>query len=84
VQKPTEITVLNSMNKGIHDHLTKRFLPEAILVTVSGEENLKELSKYPFFAGKVFPADKTAVFVCKNFTCSLPLYETSEIEKLLS
>ncbi len=84
LQKPTEITMLNSADKEIYDFLTKRFLPEAILVAVPDGEKLKELSKYSFFAGKVFPADKTSVFVCKNFACSLPLHETSEIEKLLS
>ncbi len=84
LQSPAEITLLNSANKGIYDLLTKKFLPEAILVTVSDVEKLKELSKYAFFAGKEFPADKTAVYVCRNFACSLPLQDASEIEKLLS
>ncbi|MGI0004260.1 MAG: thioredoxin domain-containing protein, partial [Candidatus Nitrosotenuis sp.] len=84
LQKPTEITILNPTNREIHDFLTKKFLPEVILVTISDAEKLKELSKYSFFAGKEFTADRTTVFVCKNFACSLPLHETSDIEQLLS
>lgn len=83
LQSPTEITVLNTKNKTTLNLLTKRFLPEAILVTISGSDQLKSLAKYPFFAGKEFNPEKTTVFVCKNFTCSLPLEVESEIEKLL-
>ncbi|WP_042687410.1 thioredoxin domain-containing protein [Candidatus Nitrosotenuis chungbukensis] len=83
LQSPTEITVLNTNNKNILNLLAKRFLPEAILVTISGSDQLKSLTKYPFFAGKDFSPEKTVVFVCKNFTCSLPLESESEIEKLL-
>jgi uncharacterized protein YyaL (SSP411 family) len=83
LQSPTEITVLNTKNKNILNLLTKRFLPEGILVTVSNYEQLKNLAKYSFFAGKEFNPEKTTVFVCKNFSCSLPLESESEIEKLL-
>ena len=83
LQSPTEITVLNTKNKNMLNLLTKRFLPEGILVTVSNYEQLKNLAKYSFFAGKEFNPEKTTVFVCKNFSCSLPLESESEIEKLL-
>jgi hypothetical protein len=83
LQSPTEITVLNTKNKTLLSMLTKRFLPEAILVTISGSDQLKSLAKYPFFAGKEFNPEKTTVFACKNFACSLPLESESEIEKLL-
>lgn len=83
IQKPREITVLNSQNKEIVDSLTNRFMPESILVTVKNENQLNNLSKLPFFEGKQFQNDKTTVFVCKDFTCSLPLETISEIEKHL-
>lgn len=83
LQGPTEITLINPINKQIYDFATKGFLPEAILVVVQNEENLKALSKHSFFAGKEFVADKTIVFICKNFSCSLPLQTIPEIEKLL-
>ena len=83
LQKPTEITVLNSKNSEISNYLTGLFLPESILVTVNNENQLTNLIHLPFFAGKKFDNEKTTVFVCKDFTCSLPLESISEIEKLL-
>lgn len=79
----TEITLLNPENKDLCDFVTKRFLPEALVVTVQNNDQLNNLSKHAFFAGKQFE-DKTTVFVCKNFSCSLPLTSISELEKLLS
>ena len=83
LQKPLEITVLNPKNTEIVKYLTGMFLPESILVTVRDENQIKNLAKLPFFAGKEFNYDKTIVFVCKDFTCSLPLESISEIEKQL-
>ncbi|MCA2003900.1 MAG: thioredoxin domain-containing protein [Candidatus Nitrosotenuis sp.] len=82
LQGPTEITVLGTSDKQIYAYLSKSFLPESILVVINTASQLTNLSKYPFFAGKQF-SDKTAVFVCKNFSCSLPLSSISEIEQLL-
>jgi hypothetical protein len=83
LQKPTEITILNPKNIEISKFLMKRFLPESIIVTVFDESQLKNLSGLPFFAGKEFKKEKTTVFICKDFTCSLPLESVSEIEKHL-
>ncbi|MEM3065232.1 MAG: thioredoxin domain-containing protein [Candidatus Nitrosotenuis sp.] len=82
LEKPTEITLLNPVDKEMTNFVTKKFLPEAIVVTVPDADKLAKLSKYPFFAGKEF-TNKTTVYVCKNFTCSLPLKTTQQIEKLL-
>lgn len=84
LQTPTEITLINTKNKELYDFVTKKFLPEAILVTVQNADQLKQLSKHAFFAGKEFDDSQTAVFVCRNFSCSLPLTTMPEIEKLLS
>jgi len=83
LQKPLEITILNPKNTEISKYLTGMFLPESILVTVRDENQIKNLAKIPFFAGKEFNYDKTIVFVCKDLTCSLPLESISEIEKQL-
>jgi uncharacterized protein YyaL (SSP411 family) len=83
LQKPTEITILNPKNIEISKFLMGRFLPESIIVTVSDESQLKNLSDLPFFASKEFKEEKTTVFICKDFTCSLPLESVSEIEKHL-
>jgi len=82
-QKPTEITIINGKDSELVSSLRKKFLPESIMVLVENQSNLEALSKHPFFSGKEFQNDKTTVFVCKNFSCSLPLSDLSEIEKEL-
>jgi len=82
-QKPTEITIINGKNSELVSYLRKKFLPESITVLIESQSNLEALSKHPFFSGKEFQNDKTTVFVCKNFSCSLPLSDLSEIEKEL-
>jgi len=51
------------------------------MVIVRDKNNLDSLSKYAFFSGKEFQDDKTHEAICKNFSCSLPLSDLSEIEK---
>ena len=82
-QKPTEITIINDKNSELVSSLRKKFLPESIMVLVENQNNLELLFKHSFFSGKEFQNDKTTVFVCKNFSCSLPLSDLSEIEKEL-
>ena len=82
-QKPTEITIINDKNSELISALQKKFLPESIMIIIRDSDNLNSLSKYTFFSGKEFQDDKTSVFVCKNFSCSLPLSDLSEIEREL-
>jgi uncharacterized protein YyaL (SSP411 family) len=83
LQKPLEITILNDTNIDITNFLTKSFLPESILVSINNPKQLDTLSNYPFFTGKNFDSNITNVFVCKDFTCSLPLQTIAEIKKVL-
>jgi uncharacterized protein len=83
LKKPTEITMINHVNKELCAYLEKRFLPESILVGIDEAEDLKELQSLPFFAGKEFVRDKTKVYVCRDSTCSLPLETIEEVENLL-
>ena len=83
MQKPIEITMLNTENHEMLKTLSGRFLPESILVTLNNENQLELLSKYPFFTGKQFSKSKSTVFVCKDFVCSLPLESISDVEKAL-
>ena len=83
LKKPLEITILNPINSEIVKYLTAKFLPESIIVCVQNENQIKNLNHMPFFKGKNFLIEKTIVFVCKDFSCSLPLESISEIEKQL-
>ena len=82
-EKPTEITILNSKNHELIHSLNKKFIPESIIIQIDDKKKLDALSKHSFFEGKQFPKDATNVFVCKNFSCSLPLVSMSEIEENL-
>jgi len=83
IQKPLEISILNDSNKEIVDFLAKSFLPESIFVSVSDSKQLDALDNYPFFEGKKFDSNLTAVFICKDFTCSLPLQNIDDVKNSL-
>ncbi|MDE1830635.1 MAG: thioredoxin domain-containing protein, partial [Thaumarchaeota archaeon] len=83
LKKPTEITIINNSNKELCSYIEKKFIPESILVSVGNKQVLEDLQQLPFFAGKGFVDSKTQVYICKDFTCSLPLESISEVEKLI-
>ena len=83
LQKPTEITILNSSNDEMTNYIFKEFLPESIIVAINNKLQLDKLSSLVFFSGKEFHQEKTTTFVCKDFSCSLPLESISDIEKYL-
>jgi uncharacterized protein YyaL (SSP411 family) len=83
LQKPIEITILNNVDVDVTNYLSHSFLPESIMVSINNSKQYDALSKYPFFAGKIFDSSATNVFVCKDFTCSLPLQTIDEIKKIL-
>ena len=83
LQKPLEITILNDANKEVTNFLKKSFLPESILVSIHNSNQLEALSNYSFFAGKNFDSNTTNVFVCRDFTCSLPLQTIEDVKKVL-
>jgi uncharacterized protein YyaL (SSP411 family) len=82
LQKPIEITIVNTENTEICRSLCTKFLPESILVTIQNKNQLENLEKFSFFAGKTFD-DRTSVFICRDFTCSLPLKSIADIESYL-
>jgi len=82
IQKPVEITVINTENSEICKSLLSNYLPNSIMIIIQNPSQLQSLSEYPFFAGKLFE-DKTSVFICKDFTCSLPLHTLDEINSNL-
>ncbi len=82
LQKPVEITVINPENSSLCRSLLTNYSPNSFLVTIQSSNQLEKLAEYPFFAGKLFE-DKTTVFVCKDFSCSLPLRTMDEINSHL-
>ena len=83
IKKPTEITILNTENHELIDILNKKFIPESIMVQIDTKSKLDSLSKLLFFTGKQFSQSETNVFVCKDFSCSLPLTNIEDVEENL-
>ncbi len=81
-QKPVELTIINTENSEICKSLLADYLPNSFIITIQNSAQLENLSEYPFFTGKNFE-NKTSVFVCKNFSCSLPLHTIDEINSHL-
>ena len=73
---------INSENSELCKSLFTNYLPNSFMVTIQNSDQLKNLSEYPFFTGKSFE-DKTSVFICKNFTCSLALHTLDEVNSKL-
>jgi uncharacterized protein YyaL (SSP411 family) len=86
-----------SGSKQMSDWLGKQFIPNSIIALVKDQSQLNELSKYPFFNGKKeedtiqkenINADNVTVnaeyaFVCRNFSCSLPIHSLQQLQKHL-
>jgi hypothetical protein len=82
LEKPLEITIINPENSELCKSLLTNYLPNSFMVTIQNSTQLENLSEYAFFAGKFFE-DKTSVFICKDFSCSLPLHTIDEINSHL-
>jgi uncharacterized protein YyaL (SSP411 family) len=88
IKTPIEISVIKQDGHSVlGNHINKRFLPNAITAIVN-QAALSELEKYPYFKGKQTDKNnngsKEFAFVCKDFTCSLPITTISELEKNIS
>jgi uncharacterized protein YyaL (SSP411 family) len=64
------------------DWLNRQFMPDGINAIVSVDQ-LQALQMYPYFKGRKSDGGETA-FVCRNFTCSLPLKSQKELEEHLT
>jgi uncharacterized protein YyaL (SSP411 family) len=80
VKKPVEVTVIADGSSAMAEWLNKQFLPDGINAVVRAGD-LAALQKYAYFKGREGKAG--TAFVCRNFTCSLPLKSQQELEKQL-
>ncbi len=82
VKKPVEVTVItrNDHSSKMAEWLNRQFVPDGINAVVSANE-LASLQKYAYFKGR--EGDGETAFVCRNFTCSLPIKSQQELERQL-
>jgi uncharacterized protein len=77
--------------------LGRQFFPNGIIALVKDRSQLDGLNKYPFFDGKKVenniltkeisadngPLNSEHAFVCKNFSCSLPIHSLEQLQKFI-
>ena len=64
--------------------LNRKFIPNGIFAIVKANNlSIKTLEKYPFFRGRNLDGDSHSEYalVCRNFSCSLPLYSVTRVGK---
>lgn len=92
MKTPLEISIIKyGENSELGNHLNKKFLPNAITAIVN-QSALSELDKYHYFKNKSINNNtnnarnnnREFAFVCKDFSCSLPLSTIEELEKNIS
>jgi len=85
IKSPLEISIIKQNERSeLGNYLNKKFLPNAISAIVN-KSDIPELEKYPYFKKELTNNnEKEFAFVCKDFTCSLPIKTISELEKNIS
>jgi uncharacterized protein YyaL (SSP411 family) len=90
VKRPVEVTVIfTDSSDGTIDNsslavwLNKQYLPNGILGAVHINE-LEKLQNYPFFKGRQPQDARETAYVCKNFSCSLPIHAVEVLERELT
>ncbi len=88
VKKPVEVTVIagddgtNTHSSDLVTWLNSQFLPNSINAIVHASE-LATLQRYPAFKGREAQGVGETAYVCKNYTCSLPIRSIEELERQL-
>ena len=87
VKKPIEITVRTTDNIGegqkMARWINKQFMPNAITVIIENQSQLSQLQEYPFFSGtnSARTSQTDYAVICRNFTCSVPIYSLSGFQE---
>jgi uncharacterized protein len=89
VKKPVEVTVIagdddgtNSNSSDLVAWLNSQFIPNSINAIVHASE-LATLQRYSAFNGREAQGGEETAYVCKNYTCSLPIKSIEELERQL-
>ena len=84
VRKPKEITFITNVDTTPVELFSKIFLPEGI-IAIANADDITQLQRFAFFKGKEPVKDKPfTAFVCKDFTCSVPLHSIKELKANLT
>jgi hypothetical protein len=80
VRKPKEVTLITDEQAIPIEWFSRMFLPEGI-IAVTRTNDMTELKKFAFFKGKESIKGKSfTAYVCKDFTCSMPLHSIEDLK----
>ncbi|MHA2237769.1 MAG: thioredoxin domain-containing protein, partial [Candidatus Hodarchaeales archaeon] len=91
-KKPIEFVFLEekdfSQEDSILDYLRNEFLPEKLFLRVT-KDNYKELMDLPLVFDRLkssieYPTGDALIYICKDFTCSIPLKTGTEVDMYLN
>jgi len=75
-----EIVLLGNLSKLYLERLLARYIPNRLVQT--GDTN--ETSLYPLLSQKIIsPSNECTMYVCRQQTCSAPLYELAELYQII-
>jgi uncharacterized protein YyaL (SSP411 family) len=92
IKKPVEVTIIRKTEKErasseMVNWLNRQFIPNGIIAIIEDKSQLQELQNYPFFKGRNVEQENQKeseyALVCRNFSCSLPIYSIQELERLI-
>ncbi|MEO9310296.1 MAG: thioredoxin domain-containing protein [Nitrososphaera sp.] len=83
VKKPVEVTVISGKDGELAKLLNNTFLPDGVTANVRPAD-MAQLQKYAFFKGRDAKGKGETAYVCRNFTCSLPITSAKELSRHLS
>jgi uncharacterized protein len=88
IQAPIEIVIIRGTedkqdSRQMSNWINSQYIPNGIFTIIEDKLQLEKLQKYLLFKGRNFDRENTSecAFVCRNFTCSLPIYSIQELEK---
>lgn len=85
LEKPKEIVIVKNKNHDIEDYMQliyRDYLPNKVVMVIDETEDNTPLSTSLIQDKKVVDG-KVTVFVCQNFSCSLPVFKPEELKRLL-
>jgi hypothetical protein len=88
VTEPVQLVVAGDPAKSSTAELLrvirKRYLPNKIVLLADGKEGQKWLEQHIEAIGQMTPVGgKSAVYVCRDFSCELPVTDPQELASLL-
>jgi uncharacterized protein YyaL (SSP411 family) len=82
---PSQIVIVGDRDRIFFNMAARRYLPRTEILWVNPNFNLTEDSPlYSLLSGKEAIANKPTAYICRNFTCDLPITEAQEFEDALN